>query len=131
MRALFAPGIAVMGRLHNQQRLPLLTALFVLPLAILGYETYGQGSATAAGLVLGTFLLALYGMTAFYLQASMAWKELMTVARRASEGDLTAGADSRLGGQFGLMMEALKGLTRNLGQIVAQVRASSSEVALS
>jgi methyl-accepting chemotaxis protein len=131
MRALFAPGIAVMGRLPNQQKLPLLAALFVLPLAILGYETYAQVPAAVAGLVLGTLLLALYGITSFYIQAGTAWRELMTVARRVSEGDLTAGADSRLGGQFGLMMAALKGLTRNLGQIVAQVRASSNEVALS
>jgi len=131
MRVLFEPGIAVMGRLPNQQKLPLLSALFILPLAILAYETYAQLSATVAVLVLAAFLLALYGMTAFYIQAAMAWAELMAITRRVSDGDLTAGMDGRLGGQFGLMMNALKELTRSLGQIVAQVRSSSNEVALS
>ena len=129
MRVLFAPGIAVMGRLPNQKKLPLLSFLFILPLAILCYETYAQLSTAVAALVLATFLLALYGMAAFYIQAGTAWRELMATTRRVSDGDLTAGLDSRLGGQFGLMMHALKELTRSLGQIVAQVRSSSNEVA--
>ena len=130
MRALFAPGIALMNGLPNQQKLPLLTALFVLPLAILGYETHAQVSTTAGVLVLAAFLLALYAMASFYLQAAAAWRELLAITARVSAGDLT-GSGSKLGGQFGMMMNALKELARNLGQIVAQVRSSSNEVALS
>ena len=131
MRVLFEPGIAVMGRLPNQKKLPLLSALFILPLAILLYETYAQVSTTVMALVLATFLLALYGIASFYIQAGTAWRELMAITRRVSDGDLTAGLDSKLAGQFGLMMNALKEVSRSLGQIVAQVRASSNEVALS
>ena len=75
MRALFAPGIAVMGRLPNQRKLPLLSFLFVLPLAILGYETYSQISSTVVVLVLAALLLAIYSMASFYIQAALAWRE--------------------------------------------------------
>src|SRR4051812_46333216 len=123
MRVLFAPGIAVMGKLPNQQKLPLLTALFILPLAILAYETYAQVSTTAGALVVAAFAVALYAMASFYIQAASAWRELLALTTRVSAGDLSGGG-SALGGQFGLMMSALKELTRNLGQIVSQVRSS-------
>ena len=131
MKALFAPGISLMGSLPNQRTLPLLGFLFVLPLAILYYQTYTQLSATVTALVLGTLLLAVYGLASFYIQAGGAWKYLLDITERVAHGDLTAGSDGRLGGQFGLMMNALKELTRNLGQIVSQVRASSNAVGLS
>ena len=54
MRVLFEPGIAVMGRLPNQQKLPLISTLFILPLAILYYETHAQLPTTVALLVSGT-----------------------------------------------------------------------------
>ena len=53
MRVLFEPGIAVMGRLPNQQKLPLISTLFILPLAILYYEAHAQLPTTVALLVLG------------------------------------------------------------------------------
>jgi methyl-accepting chemotaxis protein len=130
MRALFAPGIALMGKLPNQQKLPLLTVLFLLPSAILAFETYAQLSVTVAALAGAALVLALYAMASFYIQAATAWRELLAITARVSAGDLTTGG-SALGGQFGMMMTALKDLTRNLGQIVSHVRSSSNEVALS
>ena len=35
MKPLFAPGVALMGRLSNQKKLPLISGLFILPFAIL------------------------------------------------------------------------------------------------
>ena len=126
----FAPGIAVMRRMGNQKKLPFLCALHLLPCAVLYYMvgnalTPGQTVAIAALVV-----LAMYAMSSFYLQADRGWVELIEVIRRISEGDLTASINTTLGGQFGQVMRALETVNRNLGEIVAQVRASSDSVSL-
>jgi len=129
MKPLFAPGIALMGRLSNQKKLPLISALFVLPFAILYYETYGQLSAAQNVVVWAALAIAVYAMASFYFQAGSAWGQLFGLTRRVAQGDLTARLETKLSGQFGLMMDALMDLTRSLGQIVSQVRASSQAVA--
>jgi len=129
MKALFAPGILLMGRLANQTKLPLLSALFVLPFAILYYETYAQLSGPATAVAWVALAVALYAMASFYLQAGSAWGQLFGLTRRVAQGDLTARLEVNLSGQFGLMMEALMDLTRSLGRIVSEVRASSHAVA--
>lgn len=48
MKALLAPGIALVHRLPNQRKLPLLSALFVLPLGILYDETRHHIESTLA-----------------------------------------------------------------------------------
>jgi methyl-accepting chemotaxis protein len=129
MKVLFAPGIAVMGKLSNQKKLPLISALFILPFGILYYDTYAGLSVAENVGVWVALALAVYAMTSFYLQAGTAWGQLMGLTRRVAQGDLTARLETRLSGQFGLMMEALMELTRSLGQIVSQVRSSSHAVA--
>jgi len=117
--------------LLNQWKLPLITFLFVLPFGILYYETYSQlpfATHVAAWIALA---VAIYSMIAFYFQAAGAWARLFALSRRIAQGDLTARPDGKLLGQFDLMANALMDLTRNLGQVVSQVRASSNEVALS
>src|SRR5262249_26271934 len=39
MRAILSPAVALLIRLSNEQKLPLISALFVLPLAVLYHET--------------------------------------------------------------------------------------------
>ena len=55
----------------------------------------------------------------------MGWRLIMGVFKRLTEGDLTAEVKVELGGHFGLVLRILQEVNRNLGQIVAQVRASS------
>jgi len=129
MKPLFAPGVALMGRLSNQKKLPLISVLFILPFAILYYETYAQLSVTQNVVVWLALGIALYAMSSFYVQAGTAWAQLFGLTRRVAQGDLTARLETKLSGQFGLMMDALTELTRSLGQVVSQVRASSHAVA--
>jgi methyl-accepting chemotaxis protein len=129
MKILFAPGIGLMGRLSNQKKLPLISVLFILPFAILYYDTFGQISTPAHIAVWIALVVAAYSMTAFYFQAGSAWGQLMALARRVGQGDLTARLEERLSGQFGLMASALLELTGGLGQIVNQVRNSANAVA--
>jgi len=131
MRVLFAPGIALMQRLHNTQKLPLLALLFTVPLGILLYETYAQISTTLTAWIAVTWALALYCMVSFYFQADAGWSYFVGFIKRVAEGDLTGVLNVKMGGYFGIVTRALQDVNRNLGQIVAQVRASSNAVALS
>jgi methyl-accepting chemotaxis protein len=131
MKILLAPGIKAMAKLPNQQKLPLLSLLFMVPLGILYQHTQGQVSTTVLAWVIGTLLVACYCMLSFYLQADAGWMRLIGVIKRVAEGDLTAQIDTKLGGHFGTVMRELGEVNRNLGQIVANVRASSHAVALS
>jgi methyl-accepting chemotaxis protein len=103
--------------------------LFILPFGVLYYETAAQISAVTNAIVWGALALAIYAMAAFYFQAGTAWGQLFGLTRRVAQGDLTARLETKLSGQFGLMMQALTELTRSLGQIVSQVRTSATAVA--
>jgi methyl-accepting chemotaxis protein len=131
MRFLFAPGIALMHRLHNAQKLPLLGLVFTVPLGILLYRTYEQLPVTLLAGVGAAWLVAAYCMASFYLQADIGWSRFIEIIGRVAEGDLTASSDVKFGGYFGVVMRSLQDVNRNLGQIVAEVRASSQAVALS
>jgi methyl-accepting chemotaxis protein len=124
----FAPGIAVMRSMGNEKKLPFLSALHLAPCAVL-YALAGDAlSAGQAAAVAALAALALYGMASFYLQANRGWVQMIEVITRISDGDLTASINTTLGGQFGQAMRALEAVNRNLGEIVAQVRASSDAV---
>ena len=117
--------------LAAQWKLPLMTFLFLLPFGILYGYTYEQLPLSINVAVWVAVAAAIYSMITFYFQAAGAWGQLFALARRIAQGDLTAGLESKLSmaGQFGLMVDALTKLTRDLGQVVAQVRASSNAVA--
>src|SRR5258708_19650577 len=120
MRALFAPGIALMHRLHNAQKLPLLSLVFTLPLGILLYETHAGISTTVAAWIGATWLLAIYCMASFYFQADSGWAYFIGVIKRVAGGDLTAVLNVRLGGYFGVLPPPLQAVNPNLAQLVAQ-----------
>jgi len=129
VRWLFAPGARVMLRLSNQQKLPLISALFLLPLVLLYWET-GEHASTALRLCIGWGVaLALYSMGSFYLQADMGWRILIAAMERISRGDLTSRVEAKLGGHFGVVIRMLEQINESLGDIVRQVRAGALAVA--
>jgi len=81
MKAFLAPGIALIHRLPNQKKLPLLSALFMLPLGILYYQTRQYVEPALAYTLLGTLILAIYAMTAYYFQAAAGWMRWWSVSR--------------------------------------------------
>jgi len=131
MKALFAPAVAIMLRLPNERKLPLMLVMFYLPLAALYYVTADLIPLElklwiAAGVVLGVYV-----MIAFYLQANAGWGKVLGPFQRLAAGDLTARVDAGgLGGHFGLFLRLLGDIHRSLGDIVSQVRSSSYAVAL-
>jgi methyl-accepting chemotaxis protein len=131
MKAFFAPAVALMLRLPNEQKLPLITLLFLWPLALL-YFAAGDGASTALrAWVAGGAALAIYAMAAFYIQANVGWTRVIGPFQRLAEGDLTGQVDAKgLGGHFGLFLRLLGDINRSLGDIVTQVRSSSHTVAL-
>ena len=131
MKFIFAPGARVMLRLSNEKKLPLMTVLFLLPLALLYYDTGDQVSTAMRIGIIGAVALALYAMDSFYLQADMGWRVLIAAMERLSLGDLTGKLEGRMGGHFGLVMRVLEQINASLGEIVLQVRSSSQTVALS
>ena len=132
MKVIFSPAVALMLRLPNERKLPLLTAMFVMPLALLYYEAGDHVSPLLKVWIVGGALFAIYLMAAFYLQANEGWARVMGPFQRLAEGDLTGKLDATgLGGHFGLFLRLLDDINRSLGEIVAQVRSSSNAVALS
>ncbi|MBV8029921.1 MAG: methyl-accepting chemotaxis protein [Betaproteobacteria bacterium] len=131
MKILLAPGIAVMGRLSNTKKLPLLSLAFTVPLLIVLYDTYDDIATPMLAAAAATWLLAGYLMFAFYFQADAGWAYFVALIKRVADGDLAASGDAKMGGYFGIVTRALAEVNRNLGQIVAQVRASADAVALS
>ena len=131
IKILFKPGMVLMRALTTRQKMPLVSALFLLPLGILYYQTYPQVDRLTTGLVGGTLALALYIVVSFYLQADSGWLSLIAIIKRLAEGDLTAEVNAKMGGHYGAMVRALQDVNRNLGQIVSSVRASAHAVALS
>jgi methyl-accepting chemotaxis protein len=131
MRFLFVPGARLMLRMPNEKKLPLMTGLFLLPLALLLYDVGGGASNTTLLWVAAGVVVALYAMGSFYVQADMGWRILIASMERISQGDLTTRIDAKLGGHFGLVMRMLEQINASLGKIVRQVRSSSQAVAVS
>jgi len=126
--AVFAPGIALMRTMGNEKKLPFLSALHLVPCAVLYAMTGDKLGSGQAALIAALALVAMYCQASFYFQANKGWVDLIAVIRRISDGDLTATINTGLGGQFGQVMRELEAVNRKLGEIVAQVRASSDAV---
>jgi methyl-accepting chemotaxis protein len=131
MKAIFSPLVWLFLRLPNEKKLPLISVAFLAPLAILYYDTGSAASTTTNVWIACTAVFAVYCMIAFFIQADVGWRLLIGAFKRLEEGDLTARIDVQMGGHFGIVMRALEDVNRNLGEIVAQVRASSNAVAQS
>jgi methyl-accepting chemotaxis protein len=129
MNVVMAPGLTLMRRLSNKGKMPLCSALYLLPLAILYAET-GSHASNATRVAMAVFVsLGAYLMYCWYIQARNGFSSLEKVAGRIAEGDLTADAHAFLGGSFSNLMKALGHVNNSLGGIVSNVRASSNAVA--
>ncbi|HKQ31047.1 MAG TPA: methyl-accepting chemotaxis protein [Burkholderiales bacterium] len=128
---LLRPGIAFIGTMGNGVKLPLLSALFTIPLVVISYYAYMHipVPSLASWGIWGTWSLGVYFMVSFYFQAGAGWKVLTSAIQRISASDLT-GSDSntKLNAHFGHLMHGLDSVNKNLGQIVAQVRESANAV---
>ncbi len=129
MKAIFAPLVWLFLRLPNEKKLPLIAVAFLLPLAILQWETGALASTATKIWVVATVVFAVYCMVAFYIQADVGWRLLIGAFQRLEQGDLTAKIDVKMGGHFGIVMRTLEDVNGSLGTIVAQVRSSSNAVA--
>ncbi len=109
MKALFAPGYVLTGRLSLSANLALIVSLLLLAQALSHY-----GAAAAA---LAAFCAGLYFLGAFFGVSRRGQGALHEAARRVASGDLSL----RTGGALGQMAERLAG-------IVAQVRAGADAI---
>jgi methyl-accepting chemotaxis protein len=131
MNVFLAPGIALMRRISNKGKMPLCSALYLVPLALLYAETGAQASRATHVTVIVCVMLAIYAMYCWYVQARDGFKTLGAVIGRIAEGDLTSSERVQLGGSFNQMMGYLSHVHESLGGIVATVRASAGELARS
>jgi methyl-accepting chemotaxis protein len=132
MKLIFWPAVRLMLRLPNERKLPIMLAIFYLPLALLYFEVGTQASLGLKASLFGCVLLGIYAMAAFYFQANEGWTRVLGPFRRLADGDLTGKVETNgLGGHFGLFLRLLGEINRNMGDIIAQVRHSSHAVAQS
>jgi methyl-accepting chemotaxis protein len=129
MNVLMTPGIALMHRISNKGKMPLCSALYLAPLAILYAEVGAQASTATKGAIAAFVLLAIYAMACWYLQARDGFRHLGGVIGRLAEGDLTSGVGTQLGGAFQGLLVSLSRVHSRLGGIVADVRGGADEIA--
>ncbi len=131
MQFFFAPGIALMRQLGNQYKMPIFSILYTIPLGVVLYHTHANLPATTLYVVVVAWLLAVYSVACFYIQADVAWNQLFDVSQKIGDGNLAAHIDTSLGGQFGTATLHLDRVAKNLSSIVAQARESAQAVSLS
>jgi len=134
MKWLLAPAMNVVIKWPNSVKLPLIAALFTLPLGIALWASplpLWSGASIAIAI---TYALAWYVGAAHYYSAGEAWKVVNSVASRLRDHDLRASSDilSReealliLGeGQFTKLFRTLSDTHQGLRELVGQARASA------
>ena len=130
MYAFFGPGIALMKRLGNQYKLPLISVPYSIPLALVLYYAHASLPDMVVYAIVFFWLLGVYGSFSFYFQADIAWNHFFEVAQKIGDGDLALHIDTSLGGQFGTAIHHMADLRDSLSQIVAQARASADSVSM-
>jgi methyl-accepting chemotaxis protein len=130
MKRIMEPGVALMRLLSNEVKLPLLTVMFVAPFCVLLAFAGRPLPGTALAISVTVLALAVYGMASFYIQARAGWELFISVIKQVSQGDLTASIAVNMRGRFGVIMRGLDSMNANLGEIVAQVRASSDHISV-
>jgi methyl-accepting chemotaxis protein len=128
MKLLFAPGIALMRRLPNEIRVPILGLLFTIPFVIVLREAFDALSSAALTGAMVVLAIAIYGMTSLYFQTRAGWDLFIRVMNDASRGDLTATVGVNMGGNFDIVMKSVDGMNIDLGRTVARVRSSSTTI---
>lgn len=134
MKRLFAPAMRIVIKWPNSVKLPLIAALFTLPLGIaLWASALPLWSGTNIAIAI-TYALAWYVGAAHYYSAGEAWNVVNSVASRLRDHDLRASSDiiSReealllLGeGQFTKLFRTLSDTHQGLRELVEQARTSA------
>ncbi|HEY4998778.1 MAG TPA: methyl-accepting chemotaxis protein, partial [Usitatibacter sp.] len=134
MRWILAPAMKYVILLRNEVKLPLLAALFTLPLAIALHANPPAWLSSTSLAIAATYALAWYVGIAHFYSADASWAILRGVATRLNERDLRSGdgfisreeGRGRLGaGQFSALFGTLADALASLRDLVAQVRASA------
>ena len=131
MKAFFAPGFAVLGRMGVGTTMALISALYIVPLVA---PLYLGSVTTAAITVAGVSLAAgLYLSAANAIWTRIGMARLSRAAERIASGDLSFRMSRNVGESDGTDAGRLWGsmaqLSVNLGGIVTQVRASAETIA--
>jgi methyl-accepting chemotaxis protein len=129
LKALFAPGFALTGRLSMFANMLLVSGLFVLAQLASCWAVLGQ-HAWAWAPALSAFGAAAYLMCAFFLASRIGLQHLGAAAERIASGDLSIRdrAARRLDAQAGEMWEAMARMAGRLAHIVGQVHAGAGAI---
>ena len=134
MKWLLAPAMNLVIRWPNSVKLPLIAALFTLPLAIALWASPLPLWSGVSIAIAAAYAFAWYVGAAHYYSAGEAWKVVNSVASRLRDQDLRASADIisreeallRLGeGQFTKLFRTLSDTHQGLRELVGQARASA------
>ena len=134
---LLRPGILFSVRFRNTARYSFSAFLFSLPLALLAWHARELLDGTIAAVIAFCYLLALYYHASFYWSAQTSWKILNALAKRIEAKDLSPlpplGVDDRLAasiskGQFGTMLNTLRGVHSSWRDLVSQTRQSAAAI---
>jgi methyl-accepting chemotaxis protein len=134
MKGFFRPAAALLIRMQYKSKLPILAALFCVPLAIaLLAPPTGWTSPSALGIA-ASLAFAWYCMGAHIAAANESWSHVQRVAGRLSDHDLRA-IDSGStreevrsllgGGHFGRLHDTLVDTHDRLRELVTQARVSA------
>lgn len=127
MRFLFVPVMFCLRPLHNQIKLPLLAALFLLPTVV---ALVLERSPFSQQLVLWLYAFACYVTVAHYLQVKEMWRILLDTMGAISEGNLTVPKTGKVGGQFLTAYRSMIVVVRRLGDIVEQARSGAAQITI-
>jgi len=128
---IFAPGIAVLGRMGMGATMGLISALYLVPpVALLYLDRAGAWAGTVAVVSLAA---ALYFCAAHAIGTRIGMARLSNAAERIASGDLSfrlaRNAGAAEGTDAGRLWSSIGKLNANLGGIVTQVRASAEVIA--
>ena len=133
MKAIFAPAIAVCGRLRNIVKLPLIGLLFTIPLAVALWVSPQPWAAPGTWVIVGTYVFAWYFMAGHLLAHDDTWDLINRMARKLGEHDLREDRElsketvaQKFGaGQFKRLYDTLADTQENLRLLVQQARSSA------
>ena len=116
MKQLFAPAVAVTGRLSSGASLSLVASLFALAQLLSYYRTWTPA--------LASFAAALYLLGAAVFASSTGFRRVTSAAERIASGDLSV----RAAGAIGRMAESLAGIVVKVRTAADAILAGSKEV---
>jgi methyl-accepting chemotaxis protein len=139
LKWLLSPMMAIVIRLRNSIKLPMIAFLYTVPLLVaLTAQPFEWNSATTL-LIAATYAFAWYVGAAHYYSADEAWKVVRAVAALLNERDLRSNnamlsrteVERRLGaGQFSALFGTLSDAHASLRELVLQARSSATATRL-